>query len=270
MKRTWLGSNLLAPTLMAAALLVGAGCSSATKAFPAASLRSGCNAGKIKVVQQDGSSVTLDVCGVHEDWKFHAWNGWEYVGASANQPLPPQPVDADADGVLTDVDACPYVAGIASLDATTNGCPPPPDGDRDGIADHLDRCPGEIGVSQEDPAKNGCAPDADGDSIADSKDACADKAGVANDDASKNGCPADGDGDGVIDAEDACKDVAGVADADAAKNGCPADTDADGIADSLDACVDEAGEANEDAAKNGCPAAPLPKKGGKAPPPKAN
>ena len=44
------------------------------------------------------------------------------------------PLDNDKDGVLNDVDRCPDVFGLASL----QGCP---DGDGDGVADIDDRCP---------------------------------------------------------------------------------------------------------------------------------
>src|SRR5690606_9926438 len=181
------------------ATLLLAGCVSGKKAVSLASYRSGCSPAKIEVVKQDGHDVVLSVCGVHEDWRWQPLSGWEFVGTAAQQPTM-EPMDGDADGVPDDVDACPTVAGAASLDAKQNGCPPPADNDNDGVPDAADKCPDQVGVAQADPAKNGCPPDADGDGIADKEDGCPNAAGVANADATKNGCPADQDGDGVPDA----------------------------------------------------------------------
>jgi len=52
------------------------------------------------------------------------------------------PGDADGDGLTTDMDECPEVAGPVS----NKGCPIP-DTDSDGIADDTDRCPNEAGVA---------------------------------------------------------------------------------------------------------------------------
>jgi hypothetical protein len=155
------------------ALISLAGCASPKKAFPAAALRSGCDAAKIKVVKEEGSDAVLDVCGVHENWHYHGFNGWEYTGPSPTQPVITA-VDVDRDGVPDDVDACPGQTGISTLDNTTNGCPPPADSDSDGVADNVDKCPDKIGVMQDDPMKAGCPTDVDNDTIADSQDACPD------------------------------------------------------------------------------------------------
>ena len=249
------------------ALMVGllaTGCVSGKKAFSAASLRSGCKSKQIEVIKQDGHDLVLNVCGVYEDWNWHAFNGWQYVGPSANQPAPP---DSDGDGVNDDVDACPQLAGPAGMDLRTNGCPPPPDSDGDGIADNADACVGIVGVANADPKKNGCPPDGDDDGVVDAQDACVDRAGVANADPKKNGCPPDGDDDGIADADDACADKAGVASTNPKKNGCPADTDDDGIIDEKDACPEAAGILTEDEATSGCPdgKAPEPKPADEAP-----
>jgi hypothetical protein len=236
-------------TLGGMLLLLSAGCVSAKKAFPLAAHRSGCKPDRIEVVKQDGHDTTLNVCGVYEDWHWHALSGWEYVGPSSEQPLE-QTMDRDMDGVPDDVDACPDVAGLAALEPVKNGCPVGSDGDGDGVSDVDDACPAELGIEQADPKKNGCPPDADGDGVADSKDACPDKPGVASETASHNGCPPDADGDGVADAEDQCPNQAGVA----AHKGCPADRDGDGVLDAADACPDQAGVPSELPEKSGCPA----------------
>ena len=196
------------------------GCVSGTKAVPSAALRSGCEADAIEVVSQDGHDLVLDVCGTHESWRWHALNGWEYVGMASSQPVRGT-LDADADGVPDDVDACPAVAGQSSLERRGNGCPPPPDQDADGIIDALDACPNVVGAPQADAANNGCPADRDGDGVLDVQDGCPDQIGVASDDTAKNGCPADRDGDGVLDANDACPSEPGVATDDAALDGCP-------------------------------------------------
>ncbi len=196
-------------------------CVSTGKAIQYASFRSNCD--KVEEVHQDGHKAVLSVCGVYEDWQWHGFNGWEYGGPSAEQPLL-TPMDADADGVPDTADACPTVAGISSLDPTKNGCPPPADADTDGIPDEGDACPQQPGVANVDPQKNGCPP------------------------------PGDSDGDGITDDVDACPQVRGIASPDPKKNGCPGDTDGDGIDDPLDACPNEAGKADPDPTKNGCPA----------------
>ncbi len=209
--------------LVGCLLLAPLGCVSGGKAKAYAAVRSGCKADNIEMVRQDGHDLVLNVCGVYEDWRWHAFNGWEYLGPSAEQPLA-GPMDADRDGVPDDVDACPGVMGVATLDPATNGCPPPPDADSDGVPDAVDACPQQIGVAQTDPAKNGCP------------------------------LPGDKDGDGVMDDKDACPEEAGLTTVDPATNGCPdKDRDKDGILNETDACPDAAGNANEDPAKNGCP-----------------
>ena len=205
--------------------LLVTGCVSGTRAVPSASLRSGCEADAIEVVSQDGHDLVLDVCGTYESWRWHALNGWEYVGMASSQPLR-GPVDADADGVPDEVDACPAVAGQSSADRRDNGCPPPPDQDADGVVDPQDACPNVVGAAQADPSKNGCPLDGDSDGIVDAEDACPSDVGTPSDDASTNGCPAEQAGDGVMDADDACPSEAGSRRPDdAARNGCPAPTD---------------------------------------------
>lgn len=202
--------------------VTASGCVIADRAKPYASLRSSCPPDKIEVIEQNDHDAILDVCGVYEDWHWHGFNGWEYVGPSAKQPLK-APVDQDGDGVPDDIDACPALAGVATADKATNGCPPPADADADGITDDVDACPQVKGVANQDPKKNGCPPpgDADGDGITDDVDACPNKAGVASTDPTKNGCPGDTDGDGINDEVDACPDEPGKPNVDPKENGCP-------------------------------------------------
>ncbi|MBX9781932.1 MAG: OmpA family protein [Chitinophagaceae bacterium] len=119
-------------------------------------------------------------------------------------PPPPPPPDKDGDGILDADDACPDVAGLASL----KGCP---DSDKDGIADKDDKCPDVFGMAK----YGGCPiPDTDKDGINDEVDKCPTVPGVAR----YEGCPIpDSDGDGVNDEEDKCPAVPGVA----SNAGCP-------------------------------------------------
>lgn len=103
----------------------------------------------------------------------------------------PEPADADQDGILDAVDACPNVPGVANADAQQHGCPPPPDSDNDGIVDRDDACPQVAGPASTDPARHGCPlpPDADRDGIPDSEDACPSQAGSPSEDPARHGCP---------------------------------------------------------------------------------
>ena len=138
------------------------------------------------------------------------------IGVAGNvfikkQPTPkalPAPIvatkDQDGDGVVDAADACPTIAGLASL----KGCP---DTDGDGIADAADKCPTLAGVA----AYSGCPiPDTDGDGINDDNDKCPTVPGLNR----YKGCPIpDTDGDGVNDEMDKCPTVAGIKGA----LGCP-------------------------------------------------
>ena len=90
-------------------------------------------------------------------------------------PVIPIVTDRDNDGVVDSLDACPDVAGLASL----KGCP---DTDGDGIADKDDKCPTVKGLAK----YQGCPiPDTDGDGVNDEEDKCPKEAGPV----SNFGCP---------------------------------------------------------------------------------
>jgi hypothetical protein len=173
----------------------------------------------------------------------------------ASRPLAPANIvlaltnDEDADGILNQDDACPYLVGIVEL----QGCPEtPPDRDGDGLSDGLDLCPYRAGTNRGCPeVANGTdtttvvdnqVSDRDNDGFADANDACPDVFGT------NNGCPPpnDSDGDTVLDANDRCPSVFGLVEL----NGCPApDADGDGVPDSRDQCPNEMGSAD----MGGCP-----------------
>jgi OOP family OmpA-OmpF porin len=93
--------------------------------------------------------------------------------------------DPDGDGICSDEDACPSVAGVPQ----NHGCPA--DRDFDGINDPDDACPDQAGTRTIDPKTMGC-PDRDEDGVADLNDACPDVPGVATEDPKTNGCPSGG------------------------------------------------------------------------------
>lgn len=76
-------------------------------------------------------------------------------GATPTPPPTAEPAaDRDHDGIADSVDACPDVAGVASLELSRHGCPA--DSDRDGIIDTADACPRQPGPKRDDPKQNGC------------------------------------------------------------------------------------------------------------------
>ena len=108
--------------------------------------------------------------------------------------------DYDDDGVLNDVDNCPYVANADQADS-----------DADGVGDACDNCVNDSNSNQEDD---------DSDGVGDACDNCPYES---------NADQTDSDADGVGDACDICVD-----DADPLQT----DTDADGIGDACDNCAE--------------------------------
>jgi OOP family OmpA-OmpF porin len=148
---------------------------------------------------------------------------YRVVGALTFTPLIR---DADGDGLLDDVDACPTAPEDVDGWEDDDGCPDGDD-DRDGLPDVSDTCPREPEDFDGWQDQDGCPElDNDGDQLVDLDDRCPDLAGPV----SLLGCP-DRDGDGVRDAEDACPDVPGLPEFE----GC-ADRDRDRVPDPRDAC----------------------------------
>lgn len=138
--------------------------------------------------------------------------------------------DADRDGVVDGVDACPDTPSGAVVDG--RGCPVPRDADGDGVVDTVDLCPHTPTGDRVD--LNGCSlpRDSDGDGVPDSADRCpGSPAGQAVD---ASGCPPDSDQDGVPDAADRCPGTPPGQGVDAV--GCPPDSDGDGVPDAADKC----------------------------------
>jgi OOP family OmpA-OmpF porin len=149
--------------------------------------------------------------------------------------------DADRDGVVDDLDACPATPRGVTVDA--RGCPV--DSDGDGVADYLDQCPATPAGAHVDGS--GCPTDEDHDGVFDGLDRCpATPAGAT---VSSIGCPTDSDADGVFDGIDQCPNTPAGATVDG--RGCPTDSDQDGVFDGLDRCPGTAPGSQVDA--QGCP-----------------
>lgn len=174
-----------------------------------------------------------------------------YAPIRNNKPEPPK--DRDRDGIQDSDDACPDLAGVATGDRATNGCP---DRDGDRVIDKLDQCPNEPMGLRPDPTRLGCPqPDRDGDGVIDSDDKCPDTHKGERPDAERPGCPTgDRDFDGVYDPDDQCPDDSQGRNPDPKRLGCPlGDRDNDGVFDPDDQCPDEAKGDRPDPHRTGCP-----------------
>lgn len=141
---------------------------------------------------------------------FRSFIGLTWVLPDPKPEAPVEPVDADGDGLPTDLDTCPDEPEDLDGFEDEDGCPDP-DNDADGVLDVDDACPTEVGAAEDE----GCPPqDTDGDGVLDKEDRCLDEAGPAE----NEGCPIeDLDDDGIPDADDLCPDEPGVPE----EGGCP-------------------------------------------------
>ena len=169
----------------------------------------------------------------------------------------PKVGDRDGDGLLDDVDQCPYQPEDKDGFQDADGCPEP-DNDQDGILDEMDLCPNvpEDFNGYED--RDGCPDgerDRDGDGILDHVDQCPDEPEDRDNFEDEDGCPdLDNDRDSILDTEDQCPNVPEDFDSHQDHDGCPdPDNDGDGIADRVDRCPDvpENFDGVED--EDGCP-----------------
>ncbi len=149
--------------------------------------------------------------------------------------------DADSDGVIDSLDACPNTPMGFPVDSL--GCPV--DEDHDGVTDSLDKCPGTpAGIFV---GRDGCELDFDQDGVPDRLDMCPNTApGIGVD---STGCAKDEDRDGVADDNDKCPATPKGATVDT--TGCPLDTDKDGVPDYMDKCPNNLHGIKVD--KVGCP-----------------
>ena len=125
---------------------------------------------------------------------------------SENENLFQTENDFDGDGILNDLDKCPYESGLAKFE----GCN---DRDGDDVWDYKDACPSLPGAIENYgcPYQNNNI-DSDNDGVLDQYDDCIYVKGAAN----MNGCP-DSDNDGLSDYVDACPYLKGSK----GSNGCP-------------------------------------------------
>lgn len=133
--------------------------------------------------------------------------------------LPPQPGDADGDGILDPDDECPNDPEDFDAYQDEDGCPEDQDADGDGVADTLDACPVEPEDADGYQDADGCPePDNDLDGIVDAADRCPDQPEDLDGYQDTDGCPdLDNDGDNIPDATDRCPNEPGPAD----EQGCP-------------------------------------------------
>jgi outer membrane protein OmpA-like peptidoglycan-associated protein len=131
-----------------------------------------------------------------------------------------------------------------------------PDADDDGIVDPLDACPDDPEDFDGQRDEDGCPDlDGDGDGIDDDKDVCPtlpeDRDGFQDED----GCPdPDNDSDGLQDPQDRCPNVAEDRDGFQDLDGCPDnDNDNDGIPDLQDQCPNQPEDIDGEADHDGCP-----------------
>lgn len=139
------------------------------------------------------------------------------------------------------------------------GRQPDEDADHDGVVDRLDACPD----AAEDPDgwkdDDGCPePDNDGDHVPDASDKCPTDAEDFDGLEDTDGCPEDDvDGDAVPDLQDRCPTVPEDRDEDQDDDGCPEadlDRDRDGVPDFRDKCVDVPIRPGQDpSTSDGCP-----------------
>ncbi len=139
----------------------------------------------------------------------------------------PRVRDHDGDGLLDDVDECPFLPEDVDGFEDEDGCLDPDD-DLDGIEDVDDACPRQAADPEQDADGDGCPdPDRDGDGIADAKDQCPEAAEDADGVEDEDGCPdedsetGDAADDGVPDASDRCPQRADAADGVEDEDGCP-------------------------------------------------
>jgi len=158
------------------------------------------------------------------------------------------PRDADLDGVVDNMDACPNTIMGEMVDA--RGCALPKDADKDGVIDANDRCANTPAGTQVDV--NGCAVpvDSDRDGVMDHVDKCANTPAGTRVDAEGCPVPVDSDRDGVMDNLDACLNTPAGTRVDGRGCPIPVDTDGDGVMDDVDACPNTARGARADA--RGC------------------
>lgn len=144
------------------------------------------------------------------------------------------PLDSDGDGVPDYIDECPNTPKEAYGTVDASGCTK--DGDLDGVPDYLDLCPNTPEEARTAVDENGCTRDTDHDGVPDYKDDCPNTLPEAVAHVDEHGCDKDSDGDGVPDYLDKCPNTPEAAYNYIDEHGCPLDMDEDGVPDYLDKC----------------------------------
>ncbi len=161
------------------------------------------------------------------------------------------PPDRDDDGILDDVDVCPFEAETFNGRRDDDGCPEEAEPPVRSLLEEREAVAVRFGTPK----------DADGDGLRDDLDGCPDEAEDRDGFADDDGCPEpDNDGDGVPDAADKCPLVAETPNGTDDADGCPdvgPDKDGDKIADDRDLCPEERETFNGVRDDDGCPEDPV-------------
>lgn len=136
---------------------------------------------------------------------YRVIGGLHWMPVPAEKGMAAVSDDADGDGLVDSVDACPTEPEDLDGFEDQDGCPET-DNDGDGILDTCDKCPNEPEDKDEYNDADGC-PDADNDNdgLLDGDDQCPNEPEDKDEYQDTDGCPdPDNDGDGVLDVNDKC------------------------------------------------------------------
>jgi OmpA-OmpF porin, OOP family len=170
-------------------------------------------------------------------------------------------LDADGDGLLDEVDNCPFHPNVDQRDLDGDGLGDVCDDDMDGdsVLNVADNCVTVPNTDQRDSDGDGtgdaCSDDLDGDGIVNANDRCPETPEDRDGWEDADGCPErDNDSDGIDDVDDACPNRAEDRDGFEDEDGCPdIDNDGDGIFDSVDQCPLDPEDFDNDRDADGCP-----------------
>jgi len=156
---------------------------------------------------------TLDIGDATDDGR-QLYSDWEWTAGIVITPFA-KPADKDADGIVDDLDVCPYEAETRNGVRDEDGCPEAPEVL---AAAATTSASGAPAVAME------TSDDADGDGLASWEDSCPNDPEDEDGFEDSDGCPEpDDDSDGVLDADDDCPREAETDNGFDDDDGCPDD-----------------------------------------------